>query len=70
MKSYVIKGDNYLQGNIEVSGSKNLALPLLSLVILMKKKTTLHNIPRIKDVEEFLKFAIKKTPTFRSFFTL
>ena len=36
MKSYVIKGDNYLQGNIEVSGSKNLALPLLSLVILMK----------------------------------
>lgn len=55
MKSYVIKGDNYLQGNIEVSGSKNLALPLLSLVILMKKKTTLHNIPRIKDVEEFLK---------------
>lgn len=55
MKSYVIKGDNYLQGNIEVSGSKNLALPLLALALLINKKVVLNNIPRIKDIHDFLK---------------
>lgn len=54
MKSYIIKGNNYLQGEVNVSGSKNLALPLLALAVLIRKKIILNNIPNIKDITNFL----------------
>ncbi len=54
MKKYIIKGNNYLQGEVEVSGSKNLVLPLLALSLLIKGKTIIHNVPRINDVNSFL----------------
>lgn len=54
MKKYIIKGNNYLQGEVEVSGSKNLILPLLALQIVTRKKMIINNVPDIKDVHCFL----------------
>lgn len=44
-----IEGGFRLRGEIEVSGSKNIALALLSAVALCKEPVTLRNVPRISD---------------------
>ena len=49
-----INGGKNLHGNINVSGSKNLALCLLFGALLNNKKVTLKNIPNIKDINTTL----------------
>ena len=49
-----INGGKQLHGNINVSGSKNLALCLLFGALLNNKKVTLKNIPNIKDINTTL----------------
>lgn len=59
MKNYVIKGGKRLNGEIEISGSKNASLPILAASILNGKNTKLYNVPNISDVKttiEILKF--------------
>ena len=51
---YLIKGGKKLSGTVQVSGSKNAALPLLAASLVVEGVTTLHNVPRIADVENFL----------------
>lgn len=46
-----IQGGARLEGVVEVPGSKNSALSLLSAVVLADGIITLNNIPRIADVE-------------------
>jgi UDP-N-acetylglucosamine 1-carboxyvinyltransferase len=43
----------YLSGTIDISGSKNAALPLIACGLFFEK-FTLHNVPRIGDVLTFL----------------
>jgi len=50
MQKLLIKGKKILSGSISVSGSKNATLPILAASILNDKKTTLKNIPLVKDV--------------------
>ena len=38
-------------GKIQISGSKNACLPILTCAILTKKKICLSNVPNIKDVD-------------------
>lgn len=47
---YLISGGKPLKGTISVSGAKNVALKLIIAALLLKGKTTLHNVPRIRDV--------------------
>lgn len=47
---YIINGGKSLKGTIEVSGAKNVALKLIIAALLLKGKSTLHNVPRIRDV--------------------
>lgn len=54
-KSYIINPTGLLNGEINISGSKNCALCLIAGALLVKGKTTLNNIPKIKDVEMFIK---------------
>lgn len=54
MKKYIINGNKPLNGEIHISGSKNLALPLLCLPLALKRKCRLNNIPHIKDIEVML----------------
>lgn len=47
---FVIKGPAILRGNIQLSGSKNAALPILAATLLTVRPCTVRNIPRIEDV--------------------
>lgn len=49
MLSYIIKGNNKIQGTVEASGSKNAALPIIATAILNPEPVTFYNIPDIED---------------------
>ncbi len=49
MSSYIIEGGRKLEGEIEVSGSKNASLPILAATILNNGNTKLYNVPNIHD---------------------
>lgn len=51
MSKFVITGGCKLRGEVTVSGNKNSVFPLFSAAILSESKTTLTNVPQIKDVE-------------------
>ena len=46
-----IKKTTNVFGKIQISGSKNACLPILTCSILTKKKICLSNVPNIKDVD-------------------
>jgi UDP-N-acetylglucosamine 1-carboxyvinyltransferase len=46
-----IEGGRPLSGELEVPGSKNAALAIMSAVVLAKGTTVLHNIPDVSDVK-------------------
>ncbi len=45
----VLRGGAPLRGEIEVAGSKNISLALLSAVVLCEEPVTLTNVPQISD---------------------
>ena len=55
MYSYIINGGKRLNGEIDVSGSKNASLPILAASILNKSIVKLYNVPEIEDVNVTLK---------------
>lgn len=55
MKSYIVHGGNKLEGEAEVSGSKNAALPILAACILNGNTSKLYNVPKIHDTKVTLK---------------
>lgn len=67
MYSYIINGGKRLNGEIDISGSKNASLPILAASILNKSVVKLYNVPEIEDVYvtikilEHLKCKIKKS---------
>ncbi len=54
MEKFLIEGGVRLKGEVEVSGAKNAALKLIAAALLAPGRTTLHNVPRIRDVETML----------------
>lgn len=54
-----IQGGVPLRGEVMIPGSKNAALAILSAVLLAKGQTTLHNVPRVRDLEVKLKLLEK-----------
>ena len=53
MSKLIINGGKQLKGDVVIAGSKNAALPLIAASILVQE-TTLHNVPRIRDVDAML----------------
>lgn len=51
MERFLIEGGARLEGIVEVSGAKNAALKFIAASLLAPGRTTLHNVPRIKDVD-------------------
>lgn len=49
MNAYHIKGGRKLLGEIDVAGSKNAALAIMSAVVLAEGTTILHNVPNVSD---------------------
>ena len=50
MEKIVINGGHKLTGEVEISGSKNAALPIIYACVLVKGKCILENIPEISDI--------------------
>lgn len=48
---YIVEGGHRLQGEIEPSGNKNAALPIVAAALLTDQRVELHNVPRIRDIE-------------------
>jgi len=51
MDSLVIEGGVPLEGTMAIGGAKNAALPILAACILADGPVTLHNVPRLDDVD-------------------
>ena len=50
-----ISGGKILRGDIQISGAKNAALPLMIASLLTDKTLTLRNVPRLADVNLLLR---------------
>ena len=50
MEKIVINGGRPLIGEVEISGSKNAALPIIYACVLVRGKCVLENIPAISDI--------------------
>ena len=50
MDKLLIKGGLPLSGQIDVSGAKNAALPILAGTLLSSEPLTIRNVPQLKDV--------------------
>ena len=55
MDKLLIAGGNRLSGEIEISGAKNAALPILCAGLLTSDTIRLSNVPRLHDVATMLK---------------
>src|SRR5688500_19917639 len=55
MDSFLTRGGHRLKGKIEISGSKNSALPIVAACLLAEGKTTLKGVPRLSDIDSMVK---------------
>ncbi|WP_353094065.1 UDP-N-acetylglucosamine 1-carboxyvinyltransferase [Tissierella praeacuta] len=51
MEKYIINGGNRLTGETSILGAKNAVLPILAATVIGKNKSTISNIPNLRDVE-------------------
>jgi UDP-N-acetylglucosamine 1-carboxyvinyltransferase len=54
----VIKGGAPLYGDVQISGAKNAALPILASALLTSGENTFHNIPDLVDIKTIKKLLI------------
>ena len=50
MDIFQISGEKPLHGTVQVSGSKNAALPLFAASLLSDQETILENVPDLSDI--------------------
>jgi UDP-N-acetylglucosamine 1-carboxyvinyltransferase len=50
LDKFVIYGEKPLMGEIEISGSKNAALPIMAATLLTPGKFKIDNVPQLRDV--------------------
>lgn len=55
MDSFLIRGGNRLKGKIDISGSKNSALPIMAACLMADGRTRLHGVPRLSDIDSMTK---------------
>ncbi len=55
MQKFRVYGQSHLSGEVNISGPKNAALPILFAAILAEEPVTLTNVPELKDIETTLK---------------
>ena len=58
MDKIVIKGGEPLYGDVQISGAKNAALPILASALLTSGENTFHNIPDLVDIKTIKKLLI------------
>ncbi len=55
MDKLLIEGGHRLKGEVEMSGAKNAALPILCAALLTREPLTLTNVPQLNDIGTMLK---------------
>ncbi len=55
MEKLILEGGKPLYGEVNISGAKNAALPLISATLLAPGKHILHNAPDLRDTRTILK---------------
>lgn len=50
-QAIAVRGGKRLEGEIQVQGAKNSALPILAAAVLCKSQVTLYNCPRLTDCD-------------------
>jgi UDP-N-acetylglucosamine 1-carboxyvinyltransferase len=55
MESFLIKGGVPLRGTVQISGSKNAALPILAATLLTDEPCVIHRVPDLSDTRYMLK---------------
>ena len=50
MSQIIINGGKRLVGEVEISGAKNAALPIMIASLLSSKEIKLHNVPALEDI--------------------
>jgi UDP-N-acetylglucosamine 1-carboxyvinyltransferase len=50
MDKFVIQGNYRLRGAVDISGSKNAALPILAATLLTSEPCIIENVPNLKDI--------------------
>ena len=52
MEKFIIEGGIPLHGEVTPAGNKNATLPLMAACLLTDEPVVLHNVPRIRDVQD------------------
>jgi len=55
MEKLVIHGGKKLKGEVENSGSKNSALPILAAAVLTEEECVISNVPNLRDITSMLR---------------
>lgn len=55
MDKLVIEGAKRLEGTVQISGAKNACLPILAAALLSDEKSTITNVPYLKDIATMLR---------------
>ncbi|NDC20974.1 MAG: UDP-N-acetylglucosamine 1-carboxyvinyltransferase, partial [Burkholderiaceae bacterium] len=55
MDQLLIRGGRQLQGEVQIAGAKNAALPELCAALLTDEPVVLHNVPHLQDVSTMAK---------------
>ncbi len=55
MDKLVIEGGKELKGTVEISGSKNSALPIIAATLLTDEKCIISNVPKLQDIDTMIK---------------
>jgi len=55
MDYYKVKGKKKLKGEVNISGAKNAALPIIVASLLAEGETLLKNVPDLKDIRTIIK---------------
>jgi UDP-N-acetylglucosamine 1-carboxyvinyltransferase len=55
----LIQGGQHLRGEVNISGAKNAALPILCAALLTAEPVTLSNVPALHDIQTMVKLLVQ-----------
>ena len=55
MDKIIVEGGHRLQGDVQISGAKNAALPILMAALLTDGRNTFHNVPDLVDIHNTIR---------------
>ncbi|RKX50690.1 MAG: UDP-N-acetylglucosamine 1-carboxyvinyltransferase [Thermotogae bacterium] len=54
MSQIIVSGEKRLEGTVDISGSKNAALPILAATVMIDEPVVVKNVPELRDVHTML----------------